>query len=131
MIPPVVAVGPLSLEASLCPDEQVTQTLTISNIGGLALDFYLSEMSGTVTCDLSWLSQHPIYGTIPSGEGQFVDVVYDAIGLTPSVYLGLLDVATNDPDAPSVGVQVTLTVECAPEWWPVWLPLVVKDCRAR
>jgi hypothetical protein len=79
------------------------------------LGFQLDELSRTLDYDLPWLSEEPVSGTLVPGEGIAVDVVFDSAGLTAGVYLGLLDVESNDPVTPYVSIPVTLTVlPCEP-----------------
>ncbi|MBN1139234.1 MAG: S8 family serine peptidase, partial [Anaerolineae bacterium] len=64
--------------------------------------------------DLPWLSEMPAVGVISPGQAISVAVTFDARGLEPGAYVGLLDVESDDPDTPHVGVPVTLTVEPPP-----------------
>ncbi len=61
--------------------------------------------------DLPWLSETPVAGVISPGLTVSVAVTFDAAGLEPGVYTGLLGVESDDPETPYVGVPVTLTVE--------------------
>ena len=124
---PAIVVEPLVLEAALYPAEQLTQTLWISNGGNMDLTFQLNELSRTLDYDLDWLSEEPMSGTVAPDGGIPITVTFDAAGLTPGVYLGQLDVQSNDPANPHVYVPVTLTVvsPCEPVhdagfgWTPV------------
>jgi len=60
--------------------------------------------------DLPWLSETPQSGTLGPGERISIAVTFDASGLEPGVYLGLLDAESTDPATPHLGVPVTLTV---------------------
>jgi uncharacterized repeat protein (TIGR01451 family) len=60
--------------------------------------------------DIPWLSEDPTSGTVLAGECQAVDVTFDSTGLVPDVYIGGLNISSNDPDEPDVFVDVTLTV---------------------
>ena len=62
-------VEPLALAATLYPDEQLTQTLWISNVGNMSLIFQLDELSHTLDYDLPWLSEDPLSGTVAPGSG--------------------------------------------------------------
>jgi hypothetical protein len=75
--------------------------------------------------DIPWLSEMPTSGTLQPGTGAPIAVTFDASGLEPGVYLGLLDVESTDPAAPHVGVPVTLTV--LPPCEPVDLLAVVTE----
>jgi hypothetical protein len=129
-VAPVIAVEPLSLEAALYADEQVTRTVWISNVGTSDLVFTLNELSRTLTTsvpeDIPWLSEEPISGTVAPGEGMSIDVIFNSAGLAPNVYRGQLDVESNDPLTPTVSIPVTLTVgACDPvagtslSWVPI------------
>ena len=108
---PAIVVEPLALEETLYADEQITQTLWISNVGNVDLTFLLAELSRTVVLyDIPWLSENPVSGTVAPDEGALIDITFDSAGLTPGLYLGLLDIASNDPIVPQVSVPVTLTV---------------------
>ena len=122
---PVVVVEPPALQATLAPGQMETQTLWITNTGAAPLDFWLHEMTRTLALDafeaialtlggpesdLPWLSETPAGGTLAPGEGVTIAVTFDAGGLEPGNYLGLLDVESNDPLTPHAGVPVTLSV---------------------
>jgi subtilisin family serine protease len=72
-----------------------------------------------VSYDLPWLSVDPTGATLGPGEGISLSVTFDAAGLEPGAYLGLLDVESDDPVAPHVSVPVSLTVELEPSCDPV------------
>jgi predicted GH43/DUF377 family glycosyl hydrolase len=140
MYQPSIVVEPLALETSLYADQQLTQTLWISNVGTAELTFALHEMSTTLAhgtpfppgdqkhpdYDIPWLAESPVSGTLSPGEGIPVAVTFDAAGLDVGTYLGLLDVESTDPTTPPVSVSVTLTVlPCQPvtatdfSWEPI------------
>lgn len=77
--------------------------------------------------DIPWLAESPISGTLGPGEGLPVSVIFDAAGLAPGSYWGMLDVESNDPLNPHVVVPVTLTVRlpCDPVGGTLlsWSPL--------
>jgi hypothetical protein len=65
--------------------------------------------------DIPWLSESPLQGTVQPGGATAVAVTFDATGLSSGVYLGQLDIQSNDPLNPQVYVPVTLTVaQCEP-----------------
>jgi hypothetical protein len=80
---------------------------------------------GEVSYDIPWLSVDPAGATLGPGAGISLSVAFDAAGLKPGAYLGLLDVESDDPVAPHVSVPVTLTVE-AP-CYPVEVVTVTTD----
>jgi hypothetical protein len=140
---PIIVVEPQAMEANLYADEQLTQTLWISNTGGVALHFSLHELSRTVGLvltpargdgridsfeaisatpggplppyDIPWLSEEPTNGTVDPDSGRPIAVTFDAAGLALGIYQGLLQVESNDPVTPQVSIPVTLTVvACEP-----------------
>ena len=64
-----------------------------------------------VPFDLPWLSETPVAGVISPGLTVSVAVTFDAAGLEPGVYTGLLGVESDDPETPYVGIPLTMTVE--------------------
>jgi hypothetical protein len=60
--------------------------------------------------DLPWARVNPNSGTTPPGGNNDVTVTFDATALSVGVYQGLLCVASNDADAATVEVPVSLTV---------------------
>lgn len=119
---PIIVVEPRALQATLNVDEQLMQTVWLTNAGAAELTFTFYEITPAL-----WLSETPISGTLVSGEGSLIAVTFDAMGLTPGDYYAFLDIESNDPDAPHVYIPVTLTVElpCSPvhdaafTWTPV------------
>ncbi len=127
--PPSIVVEPLSLEATVMTGNRITHTLWLTNEGGSELAFSIQEMTRTVVLpqvDLPWVSENPANGVIAPGGGQPVDVVFDAHGLEPALYLGLLDVESDDPVRPHVGVSLTLTVVPSSESHWIYLPLILR-----
>ena len=57
-----------------------------------------------------WLFVDNISGTIDPGNAQEINVLLDATDLEQGTYNGNINVTSDDPDAPSVDVPVTLTV---------------------
>jgi hypothetical protein len=123
---PEVSVFPLSLEAALYPGDVTTVTLWLTNEGVVDLSFVLNE---TGTLDLAWLAETPTAGVLAPGQAISVAVTYDAGGLEPGVYTGLLDVASDDPDTRHVAVPVTLTVERLRGYYEPDLLAVVRGNR--
>jgi|GEM_PF-1134063 len=100
----------LSCGGTPCPDGA-------NNVYGWGrIDAYeaVSLTVGGLLFDLPWLSEAPTAGVISPGLTISVAVIFDAGGLEPGVYTGLLDVESDDPETPHVGVPVTLTVEPPP-----------------
>lgn len=121
-----IVVAPASLSSSQQPDNQVTQTLTISNTGTANLDWTIEESSSqsltgnggeneqfgscNAPSDLPWLTLLPDNGTTLPGQATAVDVVFDSTGYAPGIYTGTLCVNSNDTLNPQIAVPLTLTV---------------------
>jgi subtilisin family serine protease len=103
--PPVIAVSPTALTASLETAGISTQTLTISNTGQGTLNFLFSTLDpeGFVTVS-------PDSGSVAPGDSLGVAVTIDASGLLAGTYEQELFIISNDPLADTVVVPVTLTV---------------------
>jgi subtilisin family serine protease len=67
-----------------------------------------------------WLSENTTSGTIPAGQSQVVNVVFNATGLTPDIYLADLDILTDNPSYN----RFILPVRLAVPW--IYLPLINK-----
>ncbi|KPJ48850.1 hypothetical protein AMJ40_06770 [candidate division TA06 bacterium DG_26] len=102
---PDIAVSPPSFSDTLCIGESIDRTLTISNTGGSALDWSLSESPS-----VGWLSESPTSGSILPASSDDVTVSFDATGLSAGIYNTTLVITSNDPDEPTVNVPVQLTV---------------------
>ena len=127
---PAMRVRPAGLEATLEIGGRLTQTLELSNAGTELLTFTLGELDPGRPAggDLPWLSEAPVSGTVAPGERRPVRVTYDAAGLPPGLYPGLLEVKSSDAVSPSVSVPATLTVlpPCQPIY-RIYLPLVARE----
>ncbi|NIM95354.1 MAG: hypothetical protein GTO18_16790 [Anaerolineales bacterium] len=60
--------------------------------------------------DAVWLSVSPDSGTISGGSSEFIDVVFDASGLSVGTYTADIVIENNDPDEDPVVVPVTMEV---------------------
>ena len=148
---PEIGVEPLVLEASLYPNKVTTAPLWLTNNGTVDLSFVLHE-TGTLgvlqaapagaktgrpeavsltlsglSFDLPWLAETPTAGAISPSLTISVAVTFDAGGLEPGVYTGLLDVESDDPTTPHVGVPVTLTVEPPPMCYAAEILTVIYE----
>jgi hypothetical protein len=109
------------------PDGTACDTLLISNLGDLELNWTIAD-----TCD--WLTADPTGGAVPPSGSQEVEVCVDATGLVPGAYACDLVIDSNDPDEPQVVVPVMLTVkgdpdiEIDPESFVFTLELGGSDC---
>jgi PKD repeat protein len=58
-----------------------------------------------------WLTSSPTSGTVSFPAGQStVNITLDASGLAPGIYQTTINIATNDPQNPTISIPVTLTV---------------------
>lgn len=105
---PDIVVDPTALTVILNPNDVLTRTLFIENVGTSDLVWGLSENPAQ-----TWLSENPTGGTTVPASATPVDVVFDATGLSDGVYTTTLEIASNDPDESTVDVSVVLTVTSA------------------
>jgi subtilisin family serine protease len=106
----------IPLEAINFDDGFINTALVVGELG--PSDWGPDVGHGTVEpfTDVPWLSEVPEAGTIQPGDSQAVMVELGTPGLTPGVYSGLIAIVTNAPKAPSVIVNVTLTVALPEEF---------------
>jgi hypothetical protein len=105
---PDIVVFPPSMEFEVYEGGTDCQTLAIDNVGDATLEWSLGEL-----CD--WLTESPVSGSIPAGDGQAVDVCVDATSLPPGTYYCDIIIESNDPDTPFLTVPVTLEVLPLPD----------------
>jgi uncharacterized repeat protein (TIGR01451 family) len=103
---PDITIDPPSLHSEQCPGEQMTLEFSICNAGDQPLEWGVTE----VPVDIPWLSEDPITGVVLLDECQVVDVAFDATGLAPDGYGGSLAIVSNDLDAPTTTLPISLTV---------------------
>ncbi|MDY6878533.1 MAG: S8 family serine peptidase [Chloroflexota bacterium] len=115
---PDISVTPLSLKATLSPDDTVTRTLSISNGGTADLTWSLAESLAA-----NWLSEAPTSGTTAAPNSAGVVVTFDTTGLSDDIYSTTLQITSNAPDEPQVNVPVTLTVQTL---YYAYLPIVLR-----
>ncbi len=112
---PDIQVLPASLSFTLSENDTASQLLTISNTGGLPLNWSISESNltslGRPFAEADWLSENPASGTIPPGESRNVRVAVNSAGLTDGGYSSDLIISSNDPDNNPVTVLVSLSVQ--------------------
>ncbi|MGB0386405.1 MAG: BACON domain-containing protein [Ardenticatenaceae bacterium] len=80
-----------------------SERLMIANVGTEALSWAASDTP-------SWLTASPASGTLAPGERLSVTIHMDATQLALGSYREQLTITTNDPDEPSLGVAILLTV---------------------
>ncbi len=93
--------------------QETPGALWMSN-GGYDLAMQIIGTQGPIV-GIPWLTEAPTSGTVDAFACVFVNVSFDSAGLAPATYTGVLDVNSNDPDTPVVPVDVTLTVQAAPD----------------
>lgn len=88
-----------------------------TGLGDLGLSFSETAFTLTgMTCvsnDLSWVSLSPTSGTTAPGETSYVDVMFDATGVSAGSYEGIFCIETNDPTQPYVELTVSMDVTTA------------------
>ena len=103
VVAPDIVVTPPTLEISLMPNQIGMLSFTISNVGDYDLEWSLID-------DAGWLVEIPTNGTIaPAGSTQ-VEVTIDSTGLAPGHYTATITISSDDPDEPTVMLDVSLTV---------------------
>ncbi|HUD72801.1 MAG TPA: choice-of-anchor D domain-containing protein, partial [Dongiaceae bacterium] len=104
--PPVLAVSPATLAATLPEGRRTTLGLVISNLqsGHSDLTFQLAR-------DATWLRPLPLSGSVAQGGSANIAVTLDTTGVPPGSYLSSLQILSNDPARPLLEVPVSLTVE--------------------
>lgn len=82
--------------------------------GDRQVEFPFRVAATLAACDspanLPWLALGQTLGTTAGGATTAVDVTFDATGLVPGTYSGVLCVQSNDPDTPLVEVPVSFVV---------------------
>ncbi|MBN1954696.1 MAG: S8 family serine peptidase [Anaerolineae bacterium] len=117
---PEIVVTPAFFDVIVAAGGALSATLTVENVGDADLAFELVE-----TPAVDWLAASPVSGTVAPSDSLAIDVTFDAASLAPGAYSTTLEVQSNDPFQPVVGVPVTLTVQCDPvhdvqvSWAPV------------
>lgn len=116
---PTMVITPTFISDTLAVGSLVTHTVTIGNLGGLALDWAVRETSCTAPANVSWLATTPLSGTTLYGTPASVAVGFDSAGLAVGRYSAMLCVASNDPSTPEWSLPLTLTVTEEPPAEPV------------
>lgn len=120
-VPPVTVLGQTTTGNAMQYD--LVSWNPLIDIGQQDLPF---TIVGEFAFDLPWLSENPVSGSLAPGECDTVDVAFNSTGLAPDTYTGALQIASNDPDTPSVVVPVTLTVGIPTIVTPATLTLTLK-----
>lgn len=112
VLSPEIDVVPASLAVEMEPGAPATRALVIDNLGTAALEWTL--FFAPETCDepgaLPWASAAPDAGTTAPGGSSAIEVTFDPSGLGSGLYDGVLCIASNDADEPTVSVPLSLSV---------------------
>jgi M6 family metalloprotease-like protein len=112
---PDIQVLPDSLSFTLSENDTSSQLIEISNLGGLPLNWSISESNlvsfGRVYVEADWMSENPVSGTVTPAESGTVRVMVNTAGLSVGAYSSDLLISSNDPDENPVTVAVTLNVQ--------------------
>lgn len=104
---PDIWVRPTTIEVTLPAGQTGTAYFSVGNNGGAAL------IVSSVTADAQWLSVTPSSFTVASGDSQIVTI--QILGSpAPGTYTARVSVVSNDPDEPTVTVQVTEIMGSSP-----------------
>lgn len=104
---------PTFLAAATCGVVEPTDTAVI----GFPGMHWVLNVTGQAGCDvdLPWVSVNPATGATAPLDTDTVDVTFDSTGLDlGGIYTGALCVESDDPDAPTVLVPLTLEVDSMP-----------------
>ncbi len=103
---PIITVTPTTIRDTLSLGDSVTNTLTIRNTGGGALNYVVLDTAGT-----SWITINPVIGSVDSGLTATISIKVKSLGLRiDTTYAVLLAVISNDPVRSAIPVTLTLRV---------------------
>jgi len=108
--PAAIRIDPAAIDETLPAGESVVRSLTISNDGGVPLDYLLSLDSTPE----NWLSADPASGSVPAGASLQVSLRFDAAELVAGTLLAEVRVTSNDPTSSTIHVPVALHVTGTP-----------------
>lgn len=106
---PKLGVTPTELTVTIIEGTSQTELLTIQNNGDLDLTWNLSENPAVV-----WLTPNLLNGTIIPNSQQQVELTFNAQTLEAGSYTSSLELTSNDPEAGTVVIPITLNVLLAP-----------------
>lgn len=93
----------------------IEQIVFLSNNAGSTSSFAFDNLEITDGDDNTFfVTVSPLSGTVPFGESLTATVRFDARDLEPGEYTATINVASNDPNTPTLDVPVTLTVLSPP-----------------
>ena len=90
---PQMFIGQEIIEATLAPDQSLTDTLVIANIGGGSLDFTIEIMEANNPVD--WLSIYPASGSLNGGEIAEIELTFNTMGMGAGTYYCTILVTDN------------------------------------
>ena len=113
MAPATINIQPAGLQVTTIPGGSEMKPLSISNIGGMNLDWEVR--TATSACTLpAWVAVNPTSGMILPGAVQISNVLFNATGLNPGVYESNLCIGSNDAAHPLLQLPLQLVVGAAP-----------------
>lgn len=100
-----IVTNPIAVNDTVRAEESDTVALAIQNNGDADLEW-------TITIDpaATWLSVNTLTGTTPVGESSQIDVIMNAVGLTPSTLSSVIVINNNSVNSPVMNVPVTMIV---------------------
>jgi|GEM_PF-1685787 len=104
--PPVTILGETTTGNSI--QHTTTGWAPLIDVGPQGLPFIIEGTTGAPTAD--WYSVIPANGVINPGESMSLTVTFNSEGLEDGTYTDMLNILSNDPDEPTIGVPVTLSV---------------------
>ena len=113
--PPVAAVDPPSLDATLVTGQRRTFPVDVRNDGAGALDFTALALGAAGVPAPRWLSLLPGGGSALGGQQVPITVTLNADGLPGGDNDGLVRLSTNDPAHRTIDVPVHMHVISAPD----------------
>jgi len=136
--PPQIAVAPGSITQTLEMGETATQQLSITNNGGLPLNFNIGLSDTGIPRSLNapwdqqqltgnrdpvaWVTAAPLTGTVaPNGGTLLVDIDFDSNEAGPGNFIAFISITHNAPSTPPVEVPILLTVT------GIWPPVFAID----
>ena len=98
--PAELVVDPTSFTLEMATNEILVEVMEMNNIGGLPMDF-------TITESVDWLSIDPSIGTLNAGASTSIELTFDTAGMTAGNYS--IDLIIND-DREETIILIELTV---------------------
>jgi hypothetical protein len=101
---PAIEVTPSMLTAELGGVAAGARSMTITNTGGLDLEW-------VIFFSPPWITATPIEGTVTAGQSSVIEVVFDSTNLAPGVHTGSLGIFSSAPANSYLTVPLQLTVK--------------------